>query len=128
MFEIKAYGDAINVGSRLEGANKVFGTRILISESLARNAASFHGRPVGDLILRGRSDSVRAFELLKANRKSDSVVENYHRAFELLAADDPRAIAAFAAHVGKYPTDQLASFHLKRLLGGALGTRIVVKS
>jgi len=32
-------------------------------------------------------------------------------------------MAAFAAHVGKHPEDQLSSFHLKRLLNGATGTR-----
>ena len=39
---------------------------------------------------------------------------------------DPGAIAAFASHVGKHPQDQLASFHLKRLLNGATGTRIAM--
>jgi adenylate cyclase len=33
----------------------------------------------------------------------------------------------FAAHVGKRPGDQLASFHLKRLLNGASGARIVME-
>jgi len=44
--------------------------------------------------------------------------------FVKLEAGDPGAIAAFAAHVGKWDEDQLASFHLKRLLNGATGVRI----
>jgi hypothetical protein len=40
---------------------------------------------------------------------------------------DPDAMAACAAHVGRQPTDQLASFHLKRLLNGATGTRIATE-
>ena len=36
------------------------------------------------------------------------------------------AIAAFASHIGKHPQDQLASFHLKRLLNGATGTQIAM--
>jgi adenylate cyclase len=36
-------------------------------------------------------------------------------------------MAAFAAHVGKLPGDQLASFHLKRLLNGQTGIRIVME-
>ena len=47
-------------------------------------------------------------------------------AFAKLEANDPSALAAFAAHVGKYPDDHLAGFHLKRLLNGAAGTRIVM--
>jgi hypothetical protein len=38
----------------------------------------------------------------------------------------PRAIAAFAAHVGQHPDDAFASFHLKRLLNGASGVRIAM--
>ena len=47
-------------------------------------------------------------------------------AFGKLEANDPSALAAFAAHVGKSPSDQLAGFHLKRLLNGATGTRILM--
>jgi len=36
-------------------------------------------------------------------------------------------LAAFAAHVGKHSDDQLASYHFKRLLNGATGTRIVME-
>jgi adenylate cyclase len=43
-----------------------------------------------------------------------------------LEAADPCAMAAFAAHVGNYPTDRLASFHLKRLLSGTCGAKIVL--
>jgi adenylate cyclase len=43
-----------------------------------------------------------------------------------LEAADPCAMAAFAAHVGNYPSDQLASFHLKRLLSGTYGGKIVL--
>ena len=46
------------------------------------------------------------------------------QAFAKLEAGDPGALGAFAAQVGKRPDDQLASFHLKRLLNGATGTRI----
>src|SRR6478672_1111750 len=43
-----------------------------------------------------------------------------------LEAGDPSAMSAFAAHVGRHADDQLASFHLKRLLNGATSTRIVM--
>ena len=54
------------------------------------------------------------------------MTKSYLEAFAKLEAGDPGAMAAFAAHVGKHPKDQLASFHLKRLLNGATGTRIVM--
>ena len=46
------------------------------------------------------------------------------QAFAKLEAGDATALAAFAAVVGKHADDKLASFHLKRLLNGATGTRI----
>jgi adenylate cyclase len=49
---------------------------------------------------------------------------SYLNAFAKLEAGDQDAIAAFAAHIGKHPKDQLASFHLKRLLNGATGVHI----
>jgi len=125
-FDYTAYGDTINVASRLEVANKQLGTRILVSSALADRVANFRGRPVGDLILRGRTESIRAFEPFQVGRCNEPVAESYQKAFAFLEAADPCAMAAFAAHVGNYPSDQLASFHLKRLLSGTYGGKIVL--
>jgi adenylate cyclase len=125
-FDYTAYGDTINVASRLEVANKQLGTRILVSSALADRVANFRGRPVGDLILRGRTESIRAFEPFQVGRCNEPVAESYQKAFAFLEAADPCAMAAFAAHVGNYPSDQLASFHLKRLLSGTYGGKIAL--
>jgi len=125
-FDYTAYGDTINVASRLEVANKQLGTRILVSSALADRVANFRGRPVGDLILRGRTESIRAFEPFQVGRCNEPVAESYQKAFAFLEAADPCAMAAFAAHVGNYPSDQLASFQLKRLLSGTYGGKIVL--
>ncbi len=63
-FDYTAYGDTINIAARLEAANKHLGTRICASASVAKAAEHFQGRPVGDLMLRGRSEPLRAFEPL----------------------------------------------------------------
>jgi adenylate cyclase len=125
-FDYTAYGHTINVASRLEVANKQLGTRTLVSAALAGRVEHFRGRPVGDLVLRGRTEAIRAFEPFQAERCDHAVAESYQKAFALLEAVDPRAMAAFAAHVGNHPTDQLASFHLKRLLSGASGTKMML--
>jgi adenylate cyclase len=125
-FDYTAYGDTINVASRLEDANKQLGTRICVSAALAEEVENFRGRPIGDLALRGRGEVMRAFEPLPAKRYSDPATKSYLEAFALLEAGNPGAVAAFAAHVGKQPEDRLAAFHLKRLLNGAKGTRIAL--
>jgi class 3 adenylate cyclase len=125
-FDYGAYGDTINVAARLEAANKLLGTRVCVSASVAERAENFRGRPVGDLVLRGRAEPIRAFEPLAAERFEDAATDAYLRAFCLLEACDPTAVAAFAAQVGRHAEDQLSSFHLKRLLNGATGSRITL--
>ncbi len=125
-FDYTAYGDTINIAARLEAANKQLGTRICVSEILAARVEDFRGRPVGDLVLRGRTESLRAFEPLAAEQYADLATEEYLKAFVMLEAGDPGAVAAFPAQVGKRPEDKLASFHLKRCLNGASGVRIAM--
>jgi adenylate cyclase len=125
-FDYTAYGDTINVAARLEAANKQLGTRICVSVALAAKVENFCGRPVGDLVLRGRSDALRAFEPLEPQQDRDASTLRYLEAFGKLELDDPGVITAFAALVGDRADDLLASFHLKRLLNGATGTRIAM--
>jgi len=125
-FDYTAYGDTINIAARLEAANKELGTRICVSAALAEKAADFYGRPVGDLLLQGRSDVLRAFEPQLKEQHDNPATKSYSEAFAKMEAADTSAVAAFATHVGQYSDDQLASFHLKRLLNGAIGARIAV--
>jgi adenylate cyclase len=123
-FDYTAYGDTINTAARLEAANKFLGTRICVSAAAAEGAAGFQGRPVGDLMLRGRSEPLRAFEPLPASTFQSPVTAQYKEAFAKLEAGDAGAMPAFAALVGQHAADPLAGFHLKRLLNGSTGVRM----
>ena len=125
-FDYTAYGDTINVAARLETANKQLGTRVCVSADLVAKVPKFRGRPVGDLVLRGKTEALRAFQPLRPTEFDDPTTRSYLDGFAKLEANDPGALAAFAAHVGRDAGDQLASFHLKRLLNGATGTRIAL--
>jgi adenylate cyclase len=57
----------------------------------------------------------------------DDQTTRYREAFKKLEAGDPAAMPAFAAVVGQQSDDCLASFHLKRLLNGSVGTRIELR-
>jgi class 3 adenylate cyclase len=120
-FDYTAYGDTINTAARLEAANKHLGTRICVSAAIAGGVAEFQGRPVGDLVLRGRSEPLRAFEPLPAERFEGEATTQYSEAFAKLEAGDAAAMPAFAALVGLHADDALAGFHLRRLLNGAKG-------
>ena len=123
-FDYTAYGDTINTAARLEGANKFLGTRICASAAVAEAAEGFKGRPIGDIMLRGRSEPLRAYEPLRADAFETPATAQYAEAFAKLEAGDTTAMPAFAALVGAHAEDTLAGFHLKRLLNGAKGVRM----
>jgi adenylate cyclase len=125
-FDFTAYGDTINTAARLEAANKTLGTRICVSDSVASGAKKFSGRPIGDLVLRGRNEPLRAHEPLSAAQFDAPVTAQYMTAFTKLEQNCAAAMPAFAALVGMHSDDPLASYHLRRLLNGAKGVRIQV--
>jgi class 3 adenylate cyclase len=123
-FDYTAYGDTINTAARLEAANKFLGTRICVSAAVADAAGNFTGRPVGDLVLRGRSEPLRAYEPLPEAAFEGPATKQYSDAFAKLESGDAAAMPAFAALVGSHSDDVLAGFHLRRLLNGAKGVRM----
>ncbi len=115
------YGDTIKTAARLEAATEHFGTRICVSATAG--AELFLGLPVGNLVLRGRSEPLRASEPLAQQRVDAPATAQYSEAFAKLEAGDVAAVPAFAALVGLHADDALAGFHL-RLLNGTKGVRM----
>ncbi len=61
-------GDAVNLGSRLESLNKQYGTRIIISEATRqRLSCEYRLRPLGDVLVKGKTEPVAIFEVLGRN-------------------------------------------------------------
>jgi adenylate cyclase len=123
-FDYTAYGDVVNIAARLERANKSIGSRICVGESVVEQMPDFRGRPVGTLLLKGKSQSLRCYEPLDEDRAGAPATAGYNAAFALLEAGDPKARQAFAALVGQYDEDPLTMFHLGRLLSGEPGVEI----
>jgi adenylate cyclase len=126
-FDYTAYGDTINIAARLEAANKQLGTRICVSGSVVERIAGFRGRPVGSVLLRGRSGALPAHEPLTVERHAHVLTAEYLAAYAKVEACDAVALPAFAALLGRDSSDGLVGFHLKRLLAGDTGVQVVLE-
>jgi len=64
-FNYTVMSDAVNVASRLEGANKYFGTSLMASEmTVALTGTAFAWRELDAIRVKGRSDPVKIYEPL----------------------------------------------------------------
>ncbi|MFZ7125768.1 MAG: CHASE2 domain-containing protein [Desulfobacterales bacterium] len=64
-FAYGVLGDQVNLGSRLEGLNKIYGTDVLVGENTARRVQSdFLLRKIDVVRVAGRTQSVAVFELV----------------------------------------------------------------
>jgi adenylate cyclase len=104
-------GDTVNLGSRLEGANKVYGTRVLIDETTRTMAGDvIHVREIDSLSVVGKTEPVAVFELLGAasapSPLANGLVEAYAAGLERYRAGDWRtAQKHFADCLGMAPDD-----------------------
>jgi adenylate cyclase len=114
-------GDTVNLASRLEQANKFYGTRILVSETtrnLAGDTLAF--REIDSLRVAGKLEPVRVYELLGlADEVGDTTrkaVEAYEAGLARYRAQDwDAAVAAFRECLAIEPKDQPSQVMLARI-------------
>ncbi|MBF0187614.1 MAG: CHASE2 domain-containing protein, partial [Magnetococcales bacterium] len=127
IYDYRAFGDPINTSARLESANRYLGTRICVSDATVRLSPDFQGRPVGTLLLKGKSKGLTVFEPFPADEVPDAAfLAGYREAFRMMESSDPAALDAFAGLVKDFPDDPLCRFHHQRLLNGEQGISITM--
>ena len=81
--QFSAVGDGVNVASRLEGVNKIYGTSILISRTtkdLLNN--SILCREIDTVIVPGKDTAIDIFELIEKTNYNPEVIKSYETALK----------------------------------------------
>ncbi len=125
-FDYTAYGDSINTAARLESANRYLGTRICASRSAKDGCNGMAFRPVGRLLLKGKSELIEVFEPQAEARSSEERLHDYLHAYGRLESEDSGAAETFSQLSARYPDDGLIAFHHQRLANGETGSIIVL--
>ena len=123
ILDYRALGDPINTASRLEGANRYLGTLVCVSQTVLAQCPSFAARPIGRLLLKGKSHPIMVFEPLDMTTTPDA---DYRQAFERMRSLSGDALAAFERLAQERPTDRLVAMHLARLQRGESGDLLVM--
>jgi adenylate cyclase len=120
LFDFTVVGDTVNLASRLESVNKVFGTRVITSEpTLAGTHSLFLTRNLGPIEVKGKSEPVTIHELMsvKANATTSDVrkAAMYTEAFCLYREGKfTEAIHHFEAVLSEFPDDGPSLFYKRR--------------
>ncbi len=111
-------GDNVNLASRLEGANKFFGTAILATEAIYEQAKeSLSARCLGRVRVLGKATPVSVYEI--AGRAENTQANGYHLWEDALSAlqtgSGKEARKKFEAWLLAHPNDQVAMMYLKMI-------------
>jgi adenylate cyclase len=114
-------GDTVNLSARLERANRVYGTQILISETTAEAAASqFETREVDTISVKGKTETTRVFELMSATGQLSKELARLRQCYEqarsmYLAQEWDPAEASFRECLQIRPNDGPSRVFLERV-------------
>jgi len=115
-FQYTVMGDAVNLASRLQQVNKVYGTTVIIGpETYARAREYVEVRKLGLVRVRGKTEAVEIFELLARRGKLDDerygLVRIYESALEqFLARNWNECLDQLAGVLEQDPTDGPSRF------------------
>lgn len=114
VFYYSVLGDAVNLGARLESANKFYGTNLMISEFTFQNIdlGRFHTRLLDFIKVKGKKKAVRVYEVFgETSETLDPERVNYYQAYDealgaYLDQDFAQALEYFARALTLRPEDQ----------------------
>ena len=115
--EFRAVGDIVNTASRIEGLNKLLGTRILVSGDTLADVTGLLTRELGTFLLAGKSTPLVIHELLGIASAVDTAViarhERWHSALATFRSGDwDEAGRMFDRLLTEAPDDRAVQFYV----------------
>lgn len=98
-----ALGDVMNTAARLEGANKRLKTRMLISSEVLESVPNHQLRPMGHIVLRGRSTPVEVHEHMP--EFPAPALERLRRSYTAFEGGDLAALDSIRTLAEEFPGD-----------------------
>ena len=123
VFDYTVMGDHVNLGSRLEGANKFYGTDIMISEFTHEYIKDqFYTRPLDLIKVKGKDKPIKVYELIAF--KEDKLKDNYLQMLQLYeqginsynSRNWDEAIDSFEHCIRLVPTDSPSEEYRRRCI------------
>lgn len=119
-------GDPVNLASRLEGVNKIYHTKICVSEDLYEKVKDrFLLRPLDIITVKGKTHPTKVFELIGLFNAKEVIIrptdtqialcKAFEEAFNLFHQKDfTKACELFLTLSKQFPEDYLLQFYLAR--------------
>jgi len=119
--EFTSIGDGVNLGSRLEGTSKVYGTDIIISETTYKSCADrIWTRELDRIQVKGKNQPISIYEVYglrsdPLSASNEQIIELYHKARDFYhQMKFGKAIGLFGEVLELDNLNKAASLHLVR--------------